>query len=329
MRSRVLQCLSVAATVAALATAMATVRTQAQTPGTPTAADGKGAAALKTAWGEPDLQGIWTREFDVPLQRPPKYGNKESFTDEERSALDQQISEILGRDNAESRRERGTEKDVGGAYNAAIYTSHLRTGRRVVDRRSAGGPFTHHAGRRRDGLRNSCSRCSTDRGVQEQDARLRPGGVGRRRPNIRNIAAGGGRRNQPFQRPRGPHARRALHGQRCRTGRLPPHLRRRGQISMFDTDQGQGWRNIPMNGARTCRQIRRWWRFAWTLGQHMIVDVTNFSPKSNFQGSDGDPSRQRWTRVDADDRYAVRSGTRRSGRGRGPSSRSSAGKATS
>ena len=30
-------------------------------------------AALKTPWGEPDLQGIWKDEFDTPLQRPAKY----------------------------------------------------------------------------------------------------------------------------------------------------------------------------------------------------------------------------------------------------------------
>jgi hypothetical protein len=28
-------------------------------------------AALKTPWGEPDLQGIWTDESDTPLQRSP------------------------------------------------------------------------------------------------------------------------------------------------------------------------------------------------------------------------------------------------------------------
>jgi hypothetical protein len=27
-------------------------------------------AALKTPWGEPDLQGIWKDEFDTPPQRP-------------------------------------------------------------------------------------------------------------------------------------------------------------------------------------------------------------------------------------------------------------------
>jgi hypothetical protein len=31
------------------------------------------AAALKTPWREPDLQGIWTEETDTPLQRPAKY----------------------------------------------------------------------------------------------------------------------------------------------------------------------------------------------------------------------------------------------------------------
>ncbi len=30
------------------------------------------AAALKTPWGEPDLRGIWTDEFDTPLQRPAR-----------------------------------------------------------------------------------------------------------------------------------------------------------------------------------------------------------------------------------------------------------------
>ena len=43
---------------------------------------------LKTPWGEPNLQGIWTDEYQTPLQRPAKYAGKEFFTDEERAALD-------------------------------------------------------------------------------------------------------------------------------------------------------------------------------------------------------------------------------------------------
>ena len=39
---------------------------------------------LKTPWGEPDLQGIWTRDVDIPLERPAKYANQEFFSDAER-----------------------------------------------------------------------------------------------------------------------------------------------------------------------------------------------------------------------------------------------------
>ena len=44
----------------------------------------KAGPAGKTAWGEPDLQGIWTNHYEVPLQRPARYANKEFFTEEER-----------------------------------------------------------------------------------------------------------------------------------------------------------------------------------------------------------------------------------------------------
>ena len=46
------------------------------------------APALTTAWGEPDLQGIWTDETDTPMQRPAKYASQEFFTDEQRAELD-------------------------------------------------------------------------------------------------------------------------------------------------------------------------------------------------------------------------------------------------
>jgi hypothetical protein len=46
--------------------------------------------SLKTPWGEPDLQGIWTVETDTPLQRSPKYGTRELFTDTERDELDKE-----------------------------------------------------------------------------------------------------------------------------------------------------------------------------------------------------------------------------------------------
>src|SRR5499426_3616521 len=88
--------------------------------------------AMLTPWGEPDLQGIWTDETDTPLQRSPKFGNQEFFTDAERADLDQQRSAMMGRDK---RAERGSIADVAGAYNDA-FTPKKRTGlrtSRIVD----------------------------------------------------------------------------------------------------------------------------------------------------------------------------------------------------
>ena len=82
---------------------------------------------LKTAWGEPDLQGIWTDEADTPLQRSPKYANQEFFTQAQREELDKERAALLGRDK---RVERGTELDVAGAY-SAVFMSMKRTGART------------------------------------------------------------------------------------------------------------------------------------------------------------------------------------------------------
>jgi hypothetical protein len=53
--------------------------------------------ALKTPWGEPDLQGTWSDEFDTPLQRPAKYAEQEFFTEAQRAELDKERTEMLNR----------------------------------------------------------------------------------------------------------------------------------------------------------------------------------------------------------------------------------------
>src|SRR4030095_3936022 len=72
---------------------------------------------MKTPWGGPDLQRIWTDPYQTPLQRPTRYANKQTFTDEERAELDKQRAGLLRRDQ---RVERGSERDVAGAYNAVF-----------------------------------------------------------------------------------------------------------------------------------------------------------------------------------------------------------------
>ena len=89
--------------------------------------------ALKTPWGDPDLQGIWTDEFDTPFQRPPKYAGQEFFTEAQRDAIDKERTELY---SEERPADRGTDLDVARAYNHAVFLSNKRVGARtslVVD----------------------------------------------------------------------------------------------------------------------------------------------------------------------------------------------------
>src|SRR5208282_3495966 len=93
---------AIAAAAGGVVISAPTTMAQAQAP----AASGATAAPApspKTAWGEPDLQGIWTDETATPLQRPAKYANQEFFTAAERAELDRVRSEVLGRERRAER----------------------------------------------------------------------------------------------------------------------------------------------------------------------------------------------------------------------------------
>ena len=51
-------------------------------------ADAKTGSALRTLWGDPDLQGIWVGSTLTPLERPERYDGREYLTDEEVAALE-------------------------------------------------------------------------------------------------------------------------------------------------------------------------------------------------------------------------------------------------
>jgi hypothetical protein len=103
-------------------------------------------------------------------------------------------------------------------------------------------------------------------------------------------------------------------GERCLTAGLPEFgtafggsfrriVQTPGGISIFyDVGQGQGWqRNIVMDGRpHLPASIRQWYgdsRGRWE-GDTLVIDVTNFSSKTDFQGSREDLHLvERWTRV--------------------------------
>ena len=98
MRNRVTGSMATVAIAAAVSAAVAL-------PATPASAQTPAAGvSLKTPWGEPDLQGIWTDEFDTPLQRSPKYANQEFYTDAQRAELDRARAQHY---NEDPRQERG------------------------------------------------------------------------------------------------------------------------------------------------------------------------------------------------------------------------------
>ena len=94
---------------------------------TPEASAIAAASILRTPWGEPDLQGIWTDEFDTPFQRPARFANQEYFTEAQREELDKERSSLLSNNE---RQERGSEVDVAGAYNG-VFLSVKRTAART------------------------------------------------------------------------------------------------------------------------------------------------------------------------------------------------------
>src|SRR5262245_62249118 len=100
--------LAIAAAVAGTVISASASYTSAQAPAVSN-------STLKTPWGEPDLQGIWTDEFDTPLQRSPRYTNQEFFTEQQRADLDKERAAILTRF--------ANEREINGAYNAATFFS--------------------------------------------------------------------------------------------------------------------------------------------------------------------------------------------------------------
>src|SRR5580704_5674146 len=253
-------------------------------------------AAPKTAWGEPDLQGIWTDESDTPLQRPVKWAYQEFFTEAQRQELDRARSQLGGKDD---RAERGTELDVTGSYND-LFISRKRTGlrtSRIVDPPNGRiPPLTPQAQKTAAGEREF--RLALMQATETCRIRYATCNGGQYVP-VRSP-----RYEEPA--PRYNTARMNRHDgpedanltERCLPGGLPSiggnSFRRivqtPGGIAMYyDVGQGQGWqRNIVMNGSpHLPANIRQWFgdsRGHWE-GNALVIDVTNFTPKTDFQGS--------------------------------------------
>ena len=270
--------------------------------GTRTSPAASRAGGWHTPWGEPDLQGIWNGSTLTPLERPARFAGKPVLTPEEAAALETAVHARPGRDD---RSQRGTERDVAGAYNQ-LWTAVADS---LADRRTA--LIVDPA----DGRIPSMTPQAAARAGEEREyLRALLDGTASGRPGSRVSA----RRSEPpprynverMNRSDGPEDRSMT--ERCLGTTMPSYggfyriVQSPRQVGIYvDAGQGQGFlRTIPVDGsAHPPAQLRflhgdsrgRW------EGDTLVVSVANFTDKMEFRGARGSLRlTERFTRVGPD-----------------------------
>jgi hypothetical protein len=244
--------------------------------------------------------------------------------DESANAIQGEVHHVLQREDIDKERsvlyggerpaERGTELDVAGAYNHAVFMSNKHVGARtslVVDPPNGRVPPLTAEARKaaaadrefRLALLQSTETCK-NKSVRCGGGKYDPTPSPRLLPPRYNTAF--------LNRHDGPEDGNL--SERCLTSGLPEFrtafggsfrriVQTPGGVSIFyDIDQGQGWqRNIVMNGSpHLPSNIRQWFgdsRGHWDCNT-LVIDVTNFSPKTDYQGSRENLHLiERWTRT--------------------------------
>jgi hypothetical protein len=249
-------------------------------------------AVPMTSWGEPDLQGLWTDPYDINLQRPAHLGTREFYTEQEVAEMDRRRIEVEVRPRAET----GSVADVAGAYDA-VYVSVLPTGRRtslIVDPPDGRlPPVTPEVQRQRAAMREYAAALKQHTTTcKNREGDCADGPYGPPSPRLQE--------RPPFystinlNRADGPEDRSS--GERCMGTRLPTFggywriVQTPGAIAIYyDVGQGQGFQRVipvtdrphlPPHVREPFGDSRGRWE-----GNTLVVDVTNFEPYLEFQGS--------------------------------------------
>ena len=260
-----------------------------------------------TPWGAPDLQGVWTDPYDINLQRPVALGTRELYTDAEVAEMDRKRMGAEVRPRAE----RGSVADVAGAYDG-VFVSVMPTGKRtslVIDPPDGRIPaLTPDVRQRRAALRQYFLALKQNTPTcKNKIGDCADGTYGPPSPRLQERPPSYSLLN--LNRANGPEDRSL--GERCMGAQIPQLggywrvVQSPEALSIYyDVGQGQGFqRTIPItNRPHLPPHVREPFgdsRGRWE-GQTLVVDVTNFEPYLEFQGSRENLHLvERWTRRDA------------------------------
>jgi len=228
-----------------VALAAATVAGQSTGRGTP----------LRTSDGRPDLQGYWTNDSYVPLERPDEAKGKEYFTAAEAQAF---FKSRLDRLNAQSRTDIHYDDALWQAENY-VKQAHMRTSI-IYDPPDGKLPPLTEAAKQRE-----AARLQARKGVGAAD-----------NPQVRTLAErciAWGNVGPPMLPP--------AYNANFQILQSPEHVALRHEM-MHDV------RLIPIDGpavpSRAVQQLAGIARGHWD-GDTLVVTTTNFTSKTNFRGS--------------------------------------------
>jgi hypothetical protein len=97
-----------------------------------------GGTTSNTAWGDPDLQGIWSQKYQIPLQRPARDAARSMLTpDEVRQRETERAQQAASAPKRGDRiAARGTLEDLTGAYDITFEADPIDTSRPIGPRTS-------------------------------------------------------------------------------------------------------------------------------------------------------------------------------------------------
>jgi hypothetical protein len=222
--------------------------------------------APRTPWGDPDVQGDWSAGYLLtPLERPAKFAGKEFLTDAEVAELEREQATNPGRNR---RSERGSVSDVEGAYNDVFTgrgTKVVRSKRTslIVDPPDGRIPFTSEGQKRRP--------------VRVVDPEAGPGGIADNPEDRRNDRCVGMTLPVDF-------------GSAAVSGGFVRVVQTAGAVTIFyeNGHHGGAYRTIPLDSSPhlpphirlRLGDARGHWE-----GDSLVVDTTNFTDETNYQGS--------------------------------------------